>query len=67
MHIPRGKDVTDEMMKSYDDNPDVMEDMDFKEMTMTLASKRKLKYIFSYIFVKYKKRLKGKSVQTQAR
>ena len=43
LHIPRGKDVTDEMIKSYDDNPDVMEDMDFKEMTMTLASKRKLR------------------------
>ena len=44
LHIPRGKDVTDELMRSYDDNPDMMDDRDIKEMTMTLASKRKLRY-----------------------
>ena len=44
LHIPRGKDVTDELMRNYDDNPDMMDDVDIKEMTMTLSSKRKLRY-----------------------
>lgn len=43
IHIPRGKDVTDELMKTYDDNPDMMDDVDIKEMNMTLSSKRKLR------------------------
>ena len=43
LHIPRGVDVTDELMRTYGDNPDMMDDVDIKEMTMTLSSKRRLR------------------------
>ena len=35
--------MTDELMRTYDDNPDMMDDVDIKEMTMTLSSKRRLR------------------------
>lgn len=45
IHIPHGKDVSEDLVRAFRDNPDAeeIEDDEIKAMTMNMSMKRKLK------------------------
>lgn len=43
LHIPAGKDVSEELLRAYREDSDVPDDEELKAMTVTLSAKRKLR------------------------